>query len=80
MSEPRHPNKEIRAAVEDALARGWTLVPGGPPAHAWGQLRCPFGQRGGCQKSVYSTPRKPEAHAAEIRRYVNRCPHQAGED
>lgn len=70
-----HPNKEIRAAVDYALAHGWRLQQSGPRAHAWGTLLCPFGQRGGCRRSVYSTPRNPQDHANDIRRVVDHCPH-----
>jgi hypothetical protein len=72
----RHPNKEIEAAVAYAESRGWTLTPS--RGHAWGILRCPHGQRGGCQRSVFSTPRNPENHARWIRRVVDNCPHQGG--
>ena len=70
----RHPNKEIHAAVEYAIARGWTLVPAGKSAHAWGILRCPAGHRESHQKSVYSTPRSPKP-ADQIRRFVDKCDH-----
>ena len=70
---PRHPKKEIEAAVQDAEARGWTWVKG--RGHVWGILHCPRGARDGCRRSVYSTPRVPEAHANDIRRAVARCPH-----
>ena len=69
----RHPNKHIQGAVEHALEQGWRLVES--QGHAWGILFCPHGQRGGCQISVYSTPRNPQAHARRIRREVDGCPH-----
>lgn len=72
---PRHPNKEIEAAIRYSEARGWVCTKAHGNAHAWGRLRCPFGQRGGCQFSVWSTPRDPQGVAAEIRRRVDRCPH-----
>jgi uncharacterized protein YjbI with pentapeptide repeats len=31
---------------------------------------------GGCRRTVYSTPRKPEGHAKDIRRAVDHCPHR----
>lgn len=71
---PRHPNKEIEAAVQYAEAEGWTLMLS--RGHAWGHLRCPFGRRGGCITPVWSTPRSPEAHADRIRRDVDRCQHE----
>ena len=68
-----HPNKHIRASIEYALSRGWTQRPGG--GHAFCILKCPAGVREGCRKSVWSTPRNPEAHARDIVRYVDHCPH-----
>lgn len=74
MTRPRHPNKEIEAAVREAEALGWRFRKG--HGHAWGVLYCPHGERGGCVKSVYSTPVRPENHAREIRRAAERCPHR----
>lgn len=71
-----HSNKHIREAVRYALAHGWTLRKAAPRAHAWGRLYCPRHDREGCQHAVYSTPRVPEAHANDIRRAVDGCPHQ----
>lgn len=70
-----HPNKEIHAAIEYAIEQGWRLVKAGPRAHIWGTLLCPQSDRSGCRRTVYSTPRKPQAHASDIRRAVDRCPH-----
>jgi hypothetical protein len=70
---PRHPNKDIEAAVQDAEAAGWTWTKG--KGHCWGRLWCPHGQRGGCQMSVWSTPRNPVGHARLIRKRVADCPH-----
>lgn len=68
-----HPNKEINAAIEFAVSQGWryTLASG----HAHGILWCPLEARGGCQKSVWSTPKNPFGHAQEIYRKVRQCPH-----
>ena len=73
MARPRHPNKDIEAAVRYAGERGrvWSASRG----HAWGRLRCPHGARGGCQLSVWSTPKSPRRHADLIRRRVDGCPH-----
>lgn len=74
-TRPRHPNKEIEAAVKYAEAHGWTCqIASG---HAWGQLRCPFGSREGCRTWVYSTPTHREGHAKDIRKNVDRCTHGA---
>jgi len=71
----RHANKEIRAAVAYALARGWRFVEPGGSAHAWGRLYCPLQSRDGHTISVWSTPRSPQDHAKDIRRDVDTCPH-----
>ena len=67
----KHPNKHIRAAIQYALDHGWTFIKTGGRAHAFGRLRCPAA--GGCQFSVYGTPRTPEEHARRIRRMVDNC-------
>jgi hypothetical protein len=74
MARPRHPNKEIEAAVQYAEAHGWTCTLS-KRGHAWGRLRCRHHQRGGCQLSVWSTPASPQDHADFLRRNVDRCPH-----
>lgn len=71
---PRHPNKAIRAAVEEAEAAGWRVEKCGPRAHCWAVLYCPGGH-GACKLAVYSTPRVPENEARKIRRALRRCPH-----
>lgn len=70
-----HPNKHIRAAIDEALAKGWRLLKSGPRAHTWGRLFCPAQERAGCIIAVYSTPRVPEHHARYIGRRVAACPH-----
>jgi hypothetical protein len=72
----RHPNKHIEEAVQYAIARGWRVEPS--KGHPWGRIYCPFRDREGCRMSVYSTPRHPEDHASDIRRYVDACPHGQG--
>jgi hypothetical protein len=71
---PRHPNKEIEAAVAYAEGQGWTWFK--VQGHAWGKLYCPHHDRDGCIVFVWSTPRVPEHHARQIRREVDRCPHK----
>ncbi len=38
-NRPRHPRKEIEAAVEYAIHCGWQHTKA--TGHAWGMLRCP---------------------------------------
>ena len=75
MSRSAHPNKEIEAVLAAAEAKGWTLRKMGH----WGRLFCPHHDRSGCQIGVNGTPRNPEAHARQIQRAVDRCPHGDGE-
>lgn len=77
MSRPRHPKKEIEAAVQYAEGLGWEFVK--CRGHVWGELYCPHHQRGGCIRRVFSTPRNPERHARDIRHDVDCCPHQEHE-
>ena len=71
MTRARHPNKEIEAAVAYAESKGWTLRKMGH----WGRLFCAHADRDGCQIGVNGTPRNAQAHAAQIIRAINRCPH-----
>jgi len=53
VARKRHPIKVIEEAVQYAESQGWTVIPSGKSAHAWGILRC----SGDCsQVSVWSTP------------------------
>ena len=54
---------------------GWRVEPTSS-GHRWGVMRCPEESRDGCQVSIWSTPRNPENHAKQLRRAVERCPHQ----
>ncbi|TVP63452.1 MAG: hypothetical protein EA343_08050 [Nodularia sp. (in: Bacteria)] len=36
----KHPNKEIRAALDYAVEQGWEVEEGG--SHAWGKMYCPY--------------------------------------
>ena len=78
MGKGRHPNKEIDAAVQAAVAAGWTVELSN--GHAWGHLLCPNHTRDGCMVAVWSTPKRPENHAKAIQRAVSRCPdcHEGG--
>ena len=73
----RHPKKEIHRALEYAASKGWIVLES-KKGHCWGIIRCPFGH-GGCQKSIWSTPRSPQDHAKDIVRFVDKCVHVAEE-
>lgn len=72
VARKRHPVKEIESAVRYAESNGWTVIRSGSSAHSWAKVRC----SGDCpQRSVWSTPADPVAHARQLRGYVDRCPH-----
>lgn len=71
VSQKKHPNKEVAESVAYAVGRGWKLRYLGH----WGRLFCPCADRDGCQVCVNGTPKNPEAHARQIKRAVDRCPH-----
>jgi hypothetical protein len=73
MARPRHPNKEIEAAVAYAESHGWQFIRSG--SHVWGIFHCPGHGRDGHKLSVFSTPKDPVAHAKDLRRQVDRCQH-----
>jgi len=75
MSRPKHPNKEIEAALCYAEQNGWVWVKAGGSSHPFGRIKCPYGSRGGCLISVWSTPKRPTRHAKDIRKAVDKCPH-----
>ncbi len=76
MARPKHPNKEIEAALQYAESKDWTVEKTRGSSHAWGRARCSGGRRGDCLMSVWSTPRVPENHARQIRRRVDACTHR----
>jgi len=75
MPRPVHPDKDIEDAVSFAESQQWRYVAPGRSSHAWGRLLCPGGRPGDCALSIWSTPKNPFAHARQIRRRVNACPH-----
>lgn len=72
MARPRHPKRVIEDAIRYAESRGW-WCDAPLHGHAWGRLYCPGKSRGACQKSVWSTPKDPTAHARRIRAFVDAC-------
>lgn len=75
MPRPRHPKKEVEAAVAVAEEAGWTVTPTSS-GHRWGVMRCSEASRSGCQVSIWSTPRNAGNHAKQIHRALDRCPHE----
>lgn len=75
---PRHPNKEIEAALRYAEGHGWVIEKASGHAHKWGTMKCPTNSKecwGGanCLKGIWGTPRCPEDHAKQIRSIVDKC-------
>lgn len=75
MKRPRHPNKEMEAAVSFLENLGWTWKKPGKSSHCWGRMYCPQNDRNGCRVSVWSTPKKPGSHADSLVRNGKRCSH-----
>lgn len=71
MARPKHPNAKIESAVRDAEAAGWRFRKG--RSHAFLRGYCPANNRNGHMLSVWSTPKKPEDHAKQIRQRVAQC-------
>ena len=80
MPRPKHPNKHVEEALQEAEERGWRVEKREGRGHAWGRMYCPGGSRGDCIMSVWSTPRNPENHARQIRHRVEQCEHEQGGD
>ena len=77
-NRPRHPDKDIEAAIAHAEELGWTGKKRTGKTHAWGLLLCPYNDnacRNGifCQISIWSTPKNPQNHARDLKRHVDGC-------
>jgi hypothetical protein len=77
---PKHPNKEIEAAISYAEDHSWIYKDSGKSAHAWGRLLCPLHTREGHQLSIWSTPRNTFIHAEQIKKMVDKCQHDLEEN
>lgn len=80
MTRPRHPDKEIEAALLKLECLGWRVEKSkGRSAHAWGFARCPANAkdtcRNGvfCQNQIWTTPRNPTGHARDLVRKATGC-------
>ena len=71
VAQLEHPKKEVRKALKQARAAGWSVVKAkGRSSHTWGTVVCPVGV---CQLRVSGTPRVPEDSARVIRSIVAKC-------
>jgi hypothetical protein len=70
-----HSKKQIRDALDDAYTAGFDIYET-PAGHRWGYLECgKCGQRG----TVWSTPKSPDNHAKQLRRFMQRHRHDDAE-
>ena len=70
-SRRHHPSKEVSDAMEYAVDLGWTIVKG--RNHTYAMLRCPKGDRSGCQVPVFHTPKNPGNHARDLIHDIDSC-------
>ena len=80
MARGVHPKKEVRKAINELRAAGWTIeVAVGGHSHRWGTATCPHqhpDSSGGatrCVQGIRSTPRNGGNHAKELRRALRSC-------
>ena len=80
MARGVHPKKEVRKAIKELRAAGWTIeVAAGGGAHRWGTAICPHLHPGGpgglsrCVRFISSTPRNEGNHAKELRHALKSC-------
>lgn len=74
----KHPNKEIRKVIENALIKGWKIKESKGHAHILGSLYCPQNDPnccGGtnCILNVNCTPKNPQNHAKQLERAIKNC-------
>lgn len=67
----RHQKPDIEKAIQYAEGHGWTRDVR-HSGHTWGYVLC----GNGCRARIYSTPKNQGNHAKDIRRAVDRCPHE----
>ena len=80
MARGVHPKKEIRKALQELTAAGWTIeIAVGGHSHRWGTATCPHQHPDGsgrafrCSLFIYGTPRSEGNQAKELRQALRRC-------
>ena len=77
MARGIHPKKEVRRALKELRAAGWTIkIAAGRNAHGWGTATCPHQHpdgQGRCVRGIRSTPRNEGDHANRLRRALRKC-------
>lgn len=85
MARGIHPKKEVRRAIKELRAAGWTIKTAvGGHAHRWGTATCPHQHLDGsdgrshCVQAIRSTPRNEGNEANRLRRALRQCLRSAG--
>ena len=80
MARGVHPKKEVRKALKELKAAGWTIeVAAGRNPHRWGTATCPHRHPDGpdtvssCVHGIRSTPRNESDHAKRLRWALRKC-------
>ena len=80
MARGTHPKKEVRKALKELRAAGWTIKTAvGGHAHRWGTATCPHlhaddsGKATCCVKIIYGTPHNQYDLANRLRRALRKC-------
>ena len=74
---PRHPKKDVEGALQYCDEHGWIYRKMGH----WGWMYCPHPDHADrCHIAVNGTPKNEGAHAKQIVRAVDRCPHWNKDD
>ena len=80
MARGTHPKKEVRKALKELRAAGWTIKTAvGGHAHRWGTATCPHqhpdgsGKAACCVKIIYGTPHNQDDQANRLRRALRKC-------
>jgi hypothetical protein len=73
-----HSKKQIRGALDEALAVGLKVLPTTARGHSWGYIDC-LDCTG--RFYVWSTPKSADVHARQIRQFIKRHSHpEEGEE
>lgn len=80
MASGTHPRKEVRKALKELRAAGWTIKTAvGGHAHRWGTVTCPHqhpdgsGEATCCVRVIYGTPHNQYDEANRLRRALRKC-------
>lgn len=72
MTRWSHSKKQVRDALDEAVAAGFEVGDTSGHGHNWGYVRCTADKQ---RMQVWSTPRDADTHAKQIRRFLLRHSH-----